>query len=151
MRQNFYHILPKPKRNQLLLAEDDEDDVFLLRESFRQIDPTLEVHRVRNGEELLAYLSAEPERSLANTVLLLDLNMPRKSGQEALREIRADDRLKTLPVVVFSTSRCEGDVNLAYALGVNSFVTKPSTNGGFMQAVRSIHEYWFKTACLPVE
>jgi CheY-like chemotaxis protein len=141
--KNFSH-----NRKRLLIAEDDEDDVVLIEDSFRRFDGDIEFTRVKDGEELMEFLE-KSENSLANTVLLLDLNMPRKSGKEALKEIRMNFRLRSLPIVVFSTSRADDDVKSVYALGVSSFVMKPMGDAEFQRATRSIHDYWFRTAQLP--
>jgi CheY-like chemotaxis protein len=107
------------------------------------------MYRVKDGEELMDFLRhrggfAEERLSPQPSLILLDLNMPRKDGREALREIKSDPVLRRLPVVVLTTSRAEEDVVRSYELGVNSFITKPVTFQGLLEAVRILGRYWFE-------
>jgi CheY-like chemotaxis protein len=109
---------------------------------------------VCNGEELMNYLRhrgefASPAYAPRPGLLLLDLNMPRKDGREALREIKADPQLRSIPVVVLTTSDTREDIDLVYALGGNSFISKPVTFEGLVKALRTLGEYWFRVAKLP--
>jgi CheY-like chemotaxis protein len=137
-----------------LLAEDDDDDYFLTTEAMKQAHVLNELYRVRDGEELMDYLRHQgdfqtPESSPPPALILLDLNMPRKDGREALREIKADPVLRRCPVVVLTTSRAEEDVIRSYELGVNSFISKPVTFPGLIDAVSVLNQYWFEIVELP--
>jgi len=137
----------------ILLAEDDDDDFFLTCEALKENRLRNEISRVKDGEELMEYLlhkgefvrSAPPEPSL----ILLDLNMPRKDGREALREIKTDTKLKHIPVVVLTTSRAEEDVVRSYQFGVNSFIAKPVTFEGLVDAMKALGRFWFEVVELP--
>jgi CheY-like chemotaxis protein len=137
----------------ILLAEDDDDDFFLTRRALQENRLRNEVTRVKDGEELMEYLrhkggfskNGPPEPSL----ILLDLNMPRKDGREALREIKSDPKLRHIPVVVLTTSRAEEDVVRSYEYGVNSFITKPVTFQGLVDAMKALGRYWFEVVELP--
>jgi two-component system response regulator len=138
----------------ILLAEDDDDDYFLTERALKEDRLLNDVNRVKDGEELMEYLRHEgrfagadgsPEPSL----ILLDLNMPRKDGREALKEIKSDPKLRHIPVVVLTTSRAEEDVVRSYQLGVNSFITKPVTFQGLVDAMKALGQYWFEVVELP--
>lgn len=138
----------------ILMAEDDADDRLLVQDAFAECGASDTVRFVADGEELVDYLlrrgkyekaSASPRPDL----ILLDLNMPRKDGREALKEIRSHLELRRVPVVVFTTSRADTDIDKVYELGANSFVTKPA---GFEQLVTTVTKltgYWFGTVELP--
>jgi CheY-like chemotaxis protein len=109
---------------------------------------------VENGEELMDYLHrrgafADPARSPRPGLILLDLNMPRKDGREALAEIKSDPALRQIPVVVLTTSKAEEDIYRTYDLGVNSFITKPVTFDGLVNVMRTLGTYWFEIVELP--
>ena len=137
----------------ILVAEDDDDD-YLLTEQALQYEHLLNpIRRVVDGVELMDYLRHQgafplPE-SPPPSLILLDLNMPRKDGREALREIKSDEKLRQYPVVVLTTSRAEEDVIRSYQLGVNSFIAKPVTFQGLVEAVRILGHYWFELVRLP--
>jgi len=112
------------------------------------------LYRVKDGEELMDFLLhrgayGDERRSPQPSLILLDLNMPRKDGREALREIKSDPVLRRYPVVVLTTSHAEEDVVRSYDLGVNSFITKPVTFQGLLEAVRVLGRYWFEIVELP--
>ena len=139
---------------EIVLAEDDEDDYFLTREALQESRIANRLHWVRDGEELMAFLRreghfderlAEPDPAL----ILLDLNMPRKDGREALREIKEDPDLRSIPVIVLTTSDAEEDIVRSYDLGVNSFVQKPVSFGEFIRTVQQLTDYWFQLVRLP--
>lgn len=139
----------------ILLAEDDEDDFFLTQSAFRRARLLNTLIRVKDGEELMDYLHhrgafAAPASSPTPGVILLDLNMPRKSGREALREIKATPGLRHIPVVVLTTSRADEDIFRSYDLGVNSFITKPVGFDQLAETVRVLGRYWFEIVDLPV-
>lgn len=138
----------------ILIAEDDEEDRMLIQEAFEESRLANDIRFVVDGEELMDYLHrrrnfANPSNSPRPGLILLDLNMPRKDGREALREIKADPNLRRIPVVALTTSRAEEDVYRTYDLGVNSFITKPVTFEGLIHVIRTIGTYWFEIVELP--
>ncbi len=130
----------------ILIAEDDPDDTFLIREAWAQVSPRRPLHFVQDGEELMQRLR---KTDLEAAIILLDLNMPRKDGRQALREIKADPQLRRIPVVAFSTSRSFSDVALAYDLGASSYIVKPPSFDRLLELVRAVEAYWFATVQLP--
>ncbi len=138
----------------ILMADDDDDDFLLTQKALKQSKLLNTLCRVKDGEELLDYLRGEGQYEDGETcdrpgVILLDLNMPRKDGREALREIKSDPELRDIPVVVFTTSKAEEDIYKSYQLGVNSFITKPVTFEGLMQVMQALGKYWFEIVELP--
>ena len=138
----------------ILLAEDDPDDRLLAIRAIKQSVLSSHVVYVSDGEELLDYLHRrgsynEPDVAPHPNVILLDLNMPRKDGREALAEIKSDPFLRRIPVVALTTSEAEEDVNELYDLGVNAFVTKPLTFTALCDALSSLGHFWFEVAQLP--
>ncbi|MFP4228404.1 MAG: response regulator [Salinivenus sp.] len=140
----------------ILLAEDDPDDRLLTRRALAKSRITNEFTAVENGEKLMQYLRREgeysdPEAAPRPGLILLDLNMPRMDGREALREIKSDPELRRIPVVVLTTSEAEQDILQSYDLGVNAFVTKPVTFDELANAVQALGEFWFDLVKLPPE
>lgn len=138
----------------LILADDDEDDRLLTADALRVAKVDSDFRTVNDGEELMDYLHhcgkyAPPVSSPRPDLVLLDLNMPRMGGWEALRAIRADAELRSIPVVILTTSRRADHVQSTYDLGANSFIVKPVTFGGLVQAMTVAAEYWFRTVELP--
>jgi len=135
----------------ILLADDDADDRLLVKEAFEENHLLNIMDTVEDGEELMDYLYRRGKYTEASrpSMILLDLNMPRKSGLEALREIRADAELKSIPVVVLTTSKAEEDIIRSYELGVNSFIVKPVTFESLVELVRTLGSYWFQIVELP--
>lgn len=138
----------------ILLAEDDDDDFMLTTEAFKDNRLLNCVYRVKDGVELMEFLHHEgayekPESSPAPSLILLDLNMPRMDGREALREIKSNNDLRRFPVVVLTTSRAQEDIVRAYDLGVNSFISKPVSFQGLVDALRVMGRYWFEVVDLP--
>lgn len=138
----------------ILYADDDADDQLLVKEALEESLVKNELRFVNDGEELMDYLKhrgkySDPESSPRPGLILLDLNMPRKNGREALAEIKSDPLLRTIPVVVLTTSKAEEDVYRSYELGVNSFIAKPVTFGGMVQVMRTLGSYWFEIVALP--
>ena len=131
----------------VLVADDDEDDRTLTRDALLMVDARSDIRFVQDGQELLDYLRSDTDYE--PDVILLDLNMPRMNGKEALSEMRADETLRTMPVVVFSTSRADEDVAESYERGANSFITKPTTFTGLVDAMRTFREYWLGLVDLP--
>ncbi len=143
-----------PRSITILLADDDADDRLLVQEAFEENHLLNVVHTVEDGEELLEYLHKRGQyakKAVRPNMILLDLNMPRKSGLEALQEIKADPELRSIPVVVLTTSKAEEDIIRSYDLGVNSFVVKPVTFESLVELVKTLGNYWFQIVELPVQ
>jgi len=141
----------------ILMADDDDDDYLLTRKALDESKLLNQLKRVRDGEELIEYLRLEGDYKGKAAecprpgVILLDLNMPRKDGREALRDIKSDPDLQDIPIVVFTTSKAEEDVYKSYKLGVNSFITKPVTFENLIQVMKTLGKYWFEIVELPVQ
>jgi len=134
-------------RSKILLVEDSEDDIVLTKRALEKAKIANELVVARDGEEALLYLRGEgPYKDKAPddlpAVVLLDLNMPRMSGLEFLKELRSDERLRLLPVVVLTSSREERDVLESYSLGANSYVQKPVSFDEFAESVKTLSTYW---------
>lgn len=143
-----------PKPITILLADDDADDRMLAREALEESRLVNDLRIVEDGEQLLDYLQrrgkwADPASAPRPGLILLDLNMPRKDGREALKEIKADPNLRSIPIVVLTTSKAEEDIYRTYDLGVNSFITKPVTFEGLVQVMKVLGRYWFEIVELP--
>jgi len=143
-----------PRPVTLLLAEDDPDDCLLARQALEKSQLISDLRCVEDGEELLDYLRrrgkfADPKQSPRPGLILLDLNMPRKDGREALREIKNDPKLRAIPIVALTTSKSEEDVARAYNLGVNSYITKPVRFSALVEVMQAIGKYWFEIVELP--
>ena len=140
----------------ILYAEDDPEDRMLVEDAMEESRLANELHFVEDGEELMDYLHRRGKftelsnRSLPG-LILLDLNMPKKDGREALREIRADELLRRIPVVVLTTSKAEEDIIRSYELGTNSFIIKPVTFESLVDIVKTLGKYWFEIVELPIE
>lgn len=146
------------KRNSIsiLLAEDDEDDYILIRDALKESRVVNDIHWVKNGEELMDYLLRQgaykdPNTSPKPYLILLDLNMPKKNGREAIQEIKAHPVLHTIPVIVLTTSQAEEDIIRSYDLGANSYIRKPVSFKDFVETVKMLGKYWFEIVELPVE
>jgi CheY-like chemotaxis protein len=142
------------KTNVILMAEDDSDDQLLVKDAIAECGWDGNVYFVENGEELLDYLLRrgdfrEPAVAPRPGLILLDLNMPRKDGREALRDIKADDDLRRIPVVVLTTSKADTDISKIYDLGANSFIAKPVQFDALVNVMRLLGQYWFHTVELP--
>jgi CheY-like chemotaxis protein len=138
----------------ILMADDDEDDRLLTADALRLSKLANQLTTVNDGEELMDYLHhrgkhAPPAISPRPGLVLLDLNMPRMDGREALREIKSDPELRSIPVVILTTSKAEEDIERGYNLGANSFIAKPVTFDGLVKALRVATEYWFQVVQLP--
>ncbi len=138
----------------ILLADDDEEDRMLAADAMRESRVANDLRFVEDGEELLDYLYKRgsysgPDAAPTPGLILLDLNMPRKDGREALREIKADPDLRRIPVVVLTTSKAEEDIYRTYDLGANSFITKPVSFDGLVNVMRDIGRYWIEIVELP--
>jgi len=140
----------------ILLADDDPDDRMLTERALRASRLANQLEMVEDGEELMQYLRregeyADPSVSPRPGIILLDLNMPRKDGREALKEIKSDPSLRRIPVIILTTSEAEQDIIRSYDLGVNAFVTKPVTFDGLATAIQRLGEFWFQIVKLPLE
>ena len=136
---------------EILLVEDNPGDVRLTLEIFKETKMLNKVTSVGDGVEAMAYLRREGKYAGAVRpgLILLDLNLPRKDGREVLRELKQDEDLKTIPVVILTTSRAEEDVVKSYNLHANCYVTKPVDLSQFMKVVQSIEEFWLTVVKLP--
>lgn len=140
-----------PHGIEILLVEDNPGDARLTTEALIESNFFRGVHLVRDGVEAVDFLRHQGDyrRAPRPDLILLDLNLPRKDGREVLAEIKSDDDLKSIPVVVLTTSRSEEDVLRSYKLNANSYVTKPIELDQFMDTVKAIHGFWLTTATLP--
>jgi CheY-like chemotaxis protein len=138
----------------ILVADDDAEDRMMVKEALEESRLTNMIQFVENGEELMDYLHnkgrfADKEKYPTPGLILLDLNMPKKDGREALKEIKADDHLRMIPVVVLTTSKAEEDVLRTYDLGVSSFIAKPVTFTALVDMMKTLSKYWFEIVELP--
>ena len=135
------------------MADDDPDDRVLMKEALEENMLPSVLHFVEDGKELLDYLKKRGKFALAETfhpgLILLDLNMPKVDGREALRLIKSDPQLRRIPVVVLTTSRAQEDIFKTYDLGVNSFICKPVSFKELVNVASEIGRYWFGTVALP--
>ena len=143
----------KPTTMTVLIADDDADDRMFLEQAMRQNGYTQRIEFVEDGEQLMDYLRQQGPYNDQNApwpnLLILDLNMPRKNGFQALSEIKDDPKLRRLPVVVMTTSSADEDVVKTYNLGVNSFVTKPFNFNRLVEMTGALKTYWIDTVKLP--
>jgi two-component system response regulator len=138
----------------ILMAEDDADDRMLAEKAMRESKIANPLVTVTDGEELLEYLRhqgkySNPEDAPDPCFILLDLNMPRMDGREALRIIKEDEKLKKIPVIIMTTSQSEEDILVSYNVGVNSYITKPLTFAGLVNVIRGLKDYWLEVVKLP--
>jgi len=136
----------------ILVAEDNDDDVMLIQEAFGEGKLVNRVSIVRDGEEALAYLRAQGDFRHVSLpgILLLDINMPRKNGFEVLAEIKADPRLRALPVVMLTVSDREEDIVRSYDQGACSYIRKPVTLSRFVDVVKEFELYWSLVSRIPL-
>ena len=145
----------KPTREiEILIADDDAEDTMLIKDALKESRLKNGVQSVENGEELMLYLRNEGKYSdkikyPTPGIVLLDLNMPKKDGREALKEIKADKNLRTIPIVVLTTSKAEEDILKTYNLGVSSFITKPVKFSTMVDVMRTLNKYSFEIVELP--
>ena len=144
--------LPPALPIQILLVEDSPGDVRLTQEVLRNARIANDLHVVGDGEEAMAFLRREGEHAgkPRPDLVLLDLNLPRKDGREVLGEISADPDLRTLPVIVLTTSEAERDILRSYELSANAYITKPIDLGELIAVVRSIETFWLSIVRVPV-
>ena len=146
----------RPKPITILMADDDADDRKMTREAFEESRLANDLRFVENGVELMDYLNrrgkyGDPASSPRPGLILLDLNMPKKDGREALKEIKADPRLKNIRVVILTTSKAEEDIYRSYDLSAASYITKPVTFEQLVEVVKTLGKYWLEIVELPGE
>jgi two-component system, response regulator len=145
----------KPKRPiTILMADDDSDDRQMTKEAFEAARLANDLRFVEDGVDLLNYLNrrgkyADPANSPRPSIILLDLNMPRKDGREALRELKADPRFRTIRVVILTTSKAEEDIARSYDLTATSYIAKPVTFEALVEVIRALGKYWLEIVELP--
>ncbi|MDW7691081.1 response regulator [Flammeovirgaceae bacterium SG7u.111] len=138
----------------ILYADDDPEDRMLAKDALEESNISNIMHFVEDGEELIQYLRNEgnyedKEKHPTPSLVLLDLNMPKKDGREALKEIKEDPALRKIPVVILTTSSAEEDVLKTYDMGVSSFITKPVTFDGLVEIMHTLGKYWSEIVELP--
>jgi two-component system response regulator len=138
----------------ILMADDDPDDRQLTREAFQEAKLVNDLRFVEDGVELLDYLHrrgkyADPATSPRPGIILLDLNMPRKDGREALKELKADPRFRPIRVIILTTSKAEEDILRTYNLSAASYITKPVTFESLVDVVKTLGKYWLEIVELP--
>jgi chemotaxis family two-component system response regulator Rcp1 len=138
---------------EVLLVEDSSGDVRLTREAFKDAKVHVNLHVAKDGMEAMAFLRREGEHSNdpRPDLILLDLNLPKKDGREVLEEIKESPTLKSIPVVILTTSASEADILRSYRLHANCYITKPVTLYGFLEVVKSIDNFWLSVVKLPRE
>ena len=142
-------MIRKSKPIEILMADDDPEDRLLVLDAWEESRVVNSLSFVEDGEELMDYLYRQGKYDSLNgkplpDLILLDLNMPKKDGREALKEIKADPKLRRIPVVVLTTSKEEADILKTYDLGANSFIKKPVTFESLVEVVRTLAKYWFQ-------
>ena len=138
----------------ILMADDDPDDRQMTKEAFEESHLANDLRFVEDGVELMDYLKrrgkyGDPSRSPRPGLILLDLNMPKKDGREALKEIKADPELKNIRVVILTTSKAEEDIYRSYDLNATSYITKPVTFERLVEVVKALGKYWLEIVELP--
>jgi two-component system response regulator len=146
--------MPNPKPVTILMADDDPDDRQLTLEAFEEAKLANDLRFVEDGVELLDYMNrrgkyADPASSPRPGIILLDLNMPRKDGREALQELKSDPRFRTIRVIILTTSKAEEDILRTYNLSAASYITKPVTFESLVDVVRTLGKYWLEIVELP--
>ena len=144
-------MTPQLMPAEILLVEDSPSDVLMAREALKSAKVSNNLHVVEDGVEAMDFLRRQGKYATMPRphLVLLDLNLPRKSGREVLAEIKGDPTFKSIPVVVLTTSKAEEDVLQAYGLHANCYVTKPVDFGNFASVIRSIEQFWFTVVTLP--
>lgn len=137
---------------EVLLVEDNPGDIRLTKEAFREGKVINSLHVVMDGVEAMEFVRREGKYADAPRpdLILLDLNLPKKDGREVLEEIKSDDQLKSIPIVILTTSRADEDINLTYNHHCNCFITKPVDLEQFMLVVQSIEDFWLSMVKLPI-
>jgi len=147
--------MSKPtQRRTILMADDDAEDCLLVRDALHETGRPCDLRFVRDGEELFDYLRQGGEYAGGGNspwpdLILLDLKMPRKDGRETIRDLKADPRYRRIPVVALTTSSAGDDVDFAYGVGVNAYITKPTTFRELVDILDALGKYWFEVVELP--
>ncbi|MGZ4056035.1 MAG: response regulator [Bacteroidia bacterium] len=139
---------------EILIADDDEEDTMLIKDALNESRLRNGVKSVGDGEELMEFLYnkgkyADKELYPTPGIILLDLNMPKMDGREALKEIKEDPKLRSIPIIVLTTSKAEEDIVRTYNLGVSSFITKPVSFSALVEIMKTLNKYWFEIVELP--
>lgn len=139
---------------EILLADDDAEDRMLIMDALKESRLKNNIQCVENGEELIDFLYnknkfSDKSKYTLPGIILLDLNMPKKDGREALKEIKADKNLRSIPIVILTTSKAEEDILKTYNLGVNSYITKPVSFSAMVDVMKTLNKYWFEIVELP--
>jgi CheY-like chemotaxis protein len=140
------------KKPKILVAEDDADDQLLLQSAFTENGGNQKLQFVNDGVDLMVHLKAISDSEREGQYpdfIMLDLNMPRKNGKEALQEIKQHPVFKTIPVIIYTTTRDEREVKKCYELGANNYIVKPSDFQSMIRMVDTVLRYWLSTACVP--
>ncbi len=142
---------PQRRNLELLLVEDNPADILLLREILAEAEVALELRLVNDGEAALAYLRREGRYAATSRpdLIMLDLNLPGQGGRQVLKEIKEDPALSAIPVIILSTSQSEEDIVDCYRLHANCYISKPVSLDEFIEVIRSIESFWFRTVKLP--
>lgn len=135
----------------ILLVEDNEGDILLTTEAFEDSRLLNKMEVVRDGKQALDYLygKAPYQDKPKPRLILLDINLPRKNGHEVLQTIKADPQLRSIPVIMLATSSAEKDISLSYQYHANCYISKPVEIDSFLQAIRTIHDFWLNVVALP--
>lgn len=144
---------PEPIKSpkEILLVEDNPGDVYIVRSSLADSELYHNFYHVRDGEEIMAYLHQTQgyQNVPLPDLILLDLNLPKKNGFEVLREIKADPKLRIIPVIILTSSSSEQDIQRSYELYANSYIVKPSNYFAFFQAIKKLELFWLNLVQLP--
>jgi len=146
------------RRYNVLLVDDDPGDIVLAKKALSKLDSNLAVHTAGDGLEAMQYLRSCVSQDVAPTtdrrarpdLVLLDLNMPRMDGRQALAEIKADENFRSIPVAIFTTSDADSDISVCYKLQASCYITKPVDLNDFATAFRSIYNFWFNLVKFPL-
>jgi two-component system response regulator len=141
----------EPRPIEILLVEDSPTDILMTQEAFEQAGLLSHLHVVEDGVEALAFLGHQGRYATAPRpdLILLDLNLPRKNGQEVLTELKADEALKSIPVIILTTSQADEDILKSYGYHANGYISKPVEFTSFVETVRAIQHFWFNIVILP--
>ncbi|MFY7912377.1 MAG: response regulator [Emticicia sp.] len=134
----------------ILICDDDEDDLYLVKSIFNDTKFNNQTIYLKNGEELLEYLN-NSKKDISVGLILLDLNMPKIDGREALKIIKSNPELRRIPVVILTTSNAPQDIEMCYTLGANCFMTKPSSYEGLNDAIKTLSKFWLELSYLPIK
>lgn len=143
----------KPIPSNVLLVEDNEGDILLAKEAVEELKLSINLNIVKDGEKALAYLRREAEFTTAThpDLVLLDINIPKISGLDVLKKLKSDPLLKSIPIIMLTTSSSEKDVELAYKNHANCYIVKPDDAVGLINTVQTIQDFWFGLTKLPKE